>query len=93
MENYLSTIATQMGINIGLLAILIVWIFVWKLIALWKSARAHHVAWFIVLGLVNTLGILEILYIFIFHKIGIKEKSIEQVKPKTAKRKVSKKRK
>lgn len=93
MEGYLSTIATQLGMSVGLLAIIIIWSLVWKLIALWKSAQNNQVAWFIVLGLVNTMGILEILYIFVFSKLGVKEKSIEQVKPKVAKRKVSRKRK
>lgn len=93
MEGYLSTIATQLGMSVGLLAIVIVWTLTWKLIALWKSARNNQPAWFVVLGLVNTMGILEILYIFVFHKLGIKEKLIEQVKPKAAKKKVSKKRK
>ena len=93
MEGYLSTIATGMGMSIGLLAIIIVWTLTWKLIALWKSAIQNQPAWFIILAIVNTIGILEILYIFVFHKLGIKEKSIEQVKPKATKRKVSKKRK
>ncbi len=93
MEGYLSTIATQLGMSVGLLAIVIIWTLVWKLIALWKSARNNQPVWFVILGIVNTMGILEILYIFVFHKLGIKEKSIEQVKPKAAKRKVSKKRK
>jgi len=31
--------------------------------------------WFVVLLVVNTLGILEILYIFVFSKLGIKKKS------------------
>jgi membrane protein YdbS with pleckstrin-like domain len=96
MVSDLSTIATQLGMSLGLLIVIIVWVLAWKLIALWKSARNNQLVWFIVLGLVNTMGILEILYIFIFHKLGIKEKSIEQVKPKVAKRKtkkVSKKRK
>ena len=90
MEGYLSTIATQMGMSLGLLAIIIVWTIVWKLIALWTSARNNQPAWFIILGIVNTIGILEILYIFVFHKLGIKEKSIEQVQPKVAKKKTRK---
>lgn len=96
MEGYLSAIAEQFGISLTLLAILFVWIYVWKLIALWKAAREKQVAWFIVFALLNTMGILEILYIFVFNKLGIKEKSIEQVKTKAAKikaKKVSKKRK
>ncbi len=45
-----------------------VWGAVWKGIALWKSARNKNLVWFIVLLVVNTVGILEILYIFVFSK-------------------------
>lgn len=60
----------------------ILWTLPWKGVALWKAARNKHKAWFIVLFLVNTLAILEILYIFVFsekrrkgilQKIGIKK--------------------
>ena len=42
------------------------WAMVWKGIALWRAGQNGDLAWFIVLFLVNTLGILEIIYIFIF---------------------------
>ncbi|MFA6547694.1 MAG: DUF5652 family protein [Candidatus Magasanikbacteria bacterium] len=45
-----------------------VWLFYWKGRALWLAARKGNVAWFVVLLLVNTVGILEILYIYIFSK-------------------------
>jgi hypothetical protein len=48
--------------------IAIVWTAIWKGIALWKSARLNHKIWFVLLLIINTLGILEILYIFIFSK-------------------------
>lgn len=48
--------------------LIVVWSLVWKAIALWKSARREQIVWFIVLIVVNTLGILEILYIFIFSR-------------------------
>jgi len=48
----------------------------WKGIALWKAARNKSLAWFVVLFIVNTAGILEILYIFVFSKRG-KDKSVE----------------
>ena len=55
--------------GMGLLVILLVlWSGVWKAIALWKAARNNHLAWFVVLCVINTAGILEILYIFIFSK-------------------------
>ncbi|OGN28638.1 MAG: hypothetical protein A3A33_01100 [Candidatus Yanofskybacteria bacterium RIFCSPLOWO2_01_FULL_49_25] len=45
-----------------------IWAFVWKGIALWKSARTGSKSWFVIFLIVNTLGILEILYVFIFSK-------------------------
>lgn len=52
----------------ALLFLLLVWVGVWKAIALWKAARNNHLGWFIALCLINTLGLLEILYIFIWGK-------------------------
>lgn len=48
--------------------ILVIWSVIWKGFALWKSARNTDKVWFIVLLLVNTVGILEILYIYFFSK-------------------------
>jgi len=45
-------------------AVLILWSLVWKAIALWKSARRGDTAWYVVMTIVNTLGILEIIYVF-----------------------------
>lgn len=42
------------------------WSLFWKGWALWKAAKNDSKVWFVVLLLVNTLGILEILYIFVF---------------------------
>lgn len=44
------------------------WTIPWKGVALWKSARNGHKIWFIALLLLNTLAILEIIYIFFFSK-------------------------
>lgn len=44
------------------------WVIPWKGIALWKAARQGEKGWFIFLLVVNTLAILEILYIFIFSR-------------------------
>jgi hypothetical protein len=51
-----------------LILLSIAWTLPWKGIALWRSARNGHIAWFVVLLLVNTLAILEIIYIFGFSK-------------------------
>jgi methionyl-tRNA synthetase len=59
---------TMSGWMVFVYILLIVWTIIWKGIALWKSARNQSLAWFIVLLIVNTLGILEIIYIFAFSK-------------------------
>ncbi len=51
-----------------LLAALIIWSLVWKGLALWKAARDGSRNWFTVLLVVQTLGILEILYLYVFSK-------------------------
>ena len=48
-----------------IIIILIIWETVWKLIALWKAGRNNHLAWFICIALINTIGILPIVYILI----------------------------
>ncbi len=54
--------------------ILALWVLPWKGVALWKAARTKQLTWFIVLLVVNTLAILEILYIFVFSKWQTKKK-------------------
>lgn len=55
------------------LFVLLAWVLYWKGMALWKAAREQHKIWFVVLLLVNTLGILEILYIYVFSKMVVKK--------------------
>ena len=50
-------------IVIILIIILSIWDAVWKLIALWKSARNNHLPWFICIAIINSVGILPIVYI------------------------------
>jgi hypothetical protein len=59
----------------GLLAALaFAWTIIWKGFALWKAARRKQIVWFAVLLVVNTVGILEILYIFLFGRDKDEEK-------------------
>ena len=44
------------------------WMIPWKGIALWKAAKNSHKIWFVAILLLNTLAILEIIYIFGFSK-------------------------
>ena len=51
-----------------ILIVLSLWSLVWKGIALWKSAQNGHKNWFVAFLVINTVGILEIIYIFYFSK-------------------------
>ncbi len=51
-----------------LILILFVWSLVWKGFALWRAVKNDSKRWFIVLMIINTGGILEILYLFVFGK-------------------------
>ena len=63
MEEILSHQELSVG-SVITLSLLILWSLIWKGIALWKSARLSHKKWFIVLLVINTVGILEICYIY-----------------------------
>jgi hypothetical protein len=50
--------------------ILISWTLFWKGWSMWIAAKKNHKIWFIALLLLNSFGILDILYTFIFSKIS-----------------------
>ena len=70
--DYFQIIQNNLGISLALAAVLVfviaIWTLVWKGMALWKAAKEGSKGWFVVLLLVNTLGILEILYLYVFSK-------------------------
>ena len=53
-----------------IVALIIAWSLPWKGVALWVAARRGHIGWFVALLILNTLAILDILYIFVFSKWG-----------------------
>jgi len=53
---------------VALIIILAVWSTVWKAFALYRAGANRSPAWFVCLLIFNTLGVLEILYIFVFSK-------------------------
>jgi len=61
--------------------LILLWVLPWKGFALWKAARNEHKWWFIALLVLNTMAILEIIYIFFFSK----KKQIIEKKPSFAK--------
>ena len=64
MEQFLA----QNSWAIWVIILAIFWALPWKGVALWKAARLNDKWWFIALLVINTLALLEILYIFVFSK-------------------------
>lgn len=44
------------------------WSLIWKAFALYRAGSNRSPGWFVALLLVNTVGILEMLYLFVFGK-------------------------
>jgi len=47
-----------------MMILLVVWSLLWKGLALWHAGRKGQPWWFVILLVVNTMGILEIIYLF-----------------------------
>jgi len=86
-------ISTLLGIPIWALIIVIVWSLIWKGLALWKAARKNSVIWFVILLVVNTMGILEILYIFLFSEMNFDDVDADIKKERKEKGLLDKKKK
>ena len=43
--------------------LLLIWIIIWKGLALWQAVKHNQKIWFVALLVVNTLGLLEIIYL------------------------------
>ncbi len=62
---------------LGLLVV-VLWELLWKGVALWHTAKEGRKSWFIALLIVNSLGILPIIYLLWFRQK--KEKTISEEK-------------
>jgi hypothetical protein len=50
--------------NSWLLLPIVIWTLFWKGLALWIAVKNNHKGWFVAMIILNTVGILEIIYIF-----------------------------
>jgi hypothetical protein len=50
--------------NSLLILLLAIWTIPWKIYAVWTAAKHDQKKWFVALLILNTIGILEIFYIF-----------------------------
>ena len=51
------------------LPILLLWALFWKGLAMWHASKRNQPWWFVILLVVNTAGILEIIYLFLVLKM------------------------
>ena len=70
--------SSVLGLMFPGLIILMIWSLIWKGMALWRAARHAKLYWFIALLVINTMGILDIIYLFL---IDPKPKNDLAVKP------------
>ena len=59
----------------GVYLVILAWSLLWKGLALWRAAQDKQRNWFMALLIVNSVGILEIIFLFNFskNKLTIKE--------------------
>ncbi len=67
-----------------LFAVLAVWSIFWKGLALWHAAQRDEPWWFVILLVVNTAGILDIIYLFAFAKLTFSTLFSSRIKKHTA---------
>ncbi len=68
MENIPELFSERLTLFLIIILFLALWETAWKMISMWKSARRKQLAWFICLGIFNTLGILPIVYLLLYRK-------------------------
>ena len=63
------------GINPFFFVALMIWSLFWKSLAVWRAAKGKQRYWFMAILLINTMGILDIVYLVRFSKdkMGIKD--------------------
>ncbi len=86
----------QPPLFIGLILAVSIWELIWKGFALWKAAQRKEKGWFVVLLVLNTAGILAIIYLLMrldSKKSKSKTVSVTTAKPKKSSKKISEEKK
>ena len=85
-EDIYAILGEYLGVTAGaalvLVLVLSIWTLIWKGLALWKASKKNSIPWFVIILVVNTIGILEILYLFVFSKMSFKGKKLKFNKKK-----------
>jgi hypothetical protein len=72
-------------VNSPLLMLIVLWELIWKGFGLWRAGRKNEPWWFFAIFILNTIGILPIIYLIISQD---KKKKIERI---VSKKKIPKK--
>jgi hypothetical protein len=67
MENF-NQLLGQFLFHPGMAVFFLIWSIFWKGSALWKAAGKKQLVWFVVLLVINTLGLLEMAYIYYLNR-------------------------
>lgn len=68
ISDYLGTSTTS---TLMIFVVISIWSLIWKGISMWKASKKNQLPWFIILLVFNTVGILDILYVYVFSKIDL----------------------
>jgi hypothetical protein len=76
----MSAINSGLGLGVGFgaaagagLLLIIIWSLFWKGLALWHAGRKGQPWWFVIMLVVNTIGLLEIIYLFAVLRLKFSE--------------------
>jgi hypothetical protein len=78
---FMYTLYQQPATLVLTLLVLGVWVMIWKGIALWFSAKSDQKGWFVILLVLNTVGLLPIIYLLWFRPTQIQKKKENVVPP------------
>jgi len=77
LRNFFSSIENAFEpVAVWLLVPLLLWTFLWKGLGLWFAVKNEQKYWFIAILILNTIGLLEIAYLFFFAKKKLKLESL-----------------
>jgi len=74
------TIESILIILIPVIIVLAIFEAIMKGIALWKCSRNNQIAWFVVIFIFNTAGILPLIYLLFFREKGLVKKKSKRKK-------------
>ena len=67
LQSFDQLITNRIELNPGIFSILIivlsVWEAIWTLLGLWFAARQNQKIWFLLMGILQVVGIIEIIYL------------------------------